>query len=277
MTTITDNLPPTLPDKAGNKSAAVENGHLRTVAIRAYSDQKPPAPNNELNELIEKYLPLVSNIAHRTATYIRPPLSFDDLIAAGTVGLLKAVRDFDPSHKAEFKTYAYIKIKGAILDELRRCSFLPATVNSKLRKLTEAGRKITGSTGRAPTAEQLAEKLNISTEQVYELLSISRTQQFISMTNSEDEQSPCPANYLASTETANPYTQIEQAELTDKLAEAIGLLEHKQKQIIILYYQQNLTMKQIAEVLDITESRVSQLHSSAVFNLSVQLKEWKDG
>lgn len=250
--------------------------HLSSVALRAYSGQKKSARTEAENERIAEFLPMVHKIARQVVTYLKPPLSFEDMVSAGTVGLVRAARDFDPSHQAEFKTYAYIRIKGAILDELRGWSFVPANLSKRIRDAQELSRKITEQRGTVPADTELAEKLGITIEELYETFEIARAQSFISLDGFGDD---CPAlgNLLAAGHTSDPNLKIERAELIEKLAEAIQNLSERQRQVVLLYYQQQLTMKQIAEILEITESRVSQLHAAALFNLSVKLRQWKDG
>jgi RNA polymerase sigma factor for flagellar operon FliA len=246
---------------------------LKAVALRTYSGQK----SQSLDEArITQFLPMVHKIAHRAVTYLKPPLSFEDLVSAGTVGLIKAARDFDASHQAEFTTYAYIRVKGAILDELRGASSLPASLSKQIRGALELSRKITEQTGAAPTDDELAEKLGVTIQEVYELFENARAQHFVSIDSLSDEQ-PSLGDFLAVADTATPDKQLERAELVDKLHEAIQKLDQKRRQIILLYYQQHLTMKQIGQLLRVTESRVSQLHASALFNLSTQLRRWRDG
>lgn len=249
--------------------------HLTTVALRTYCGQdKQSLDNNRITE----FLPMVAKIAQRVITYLKPPLSFEDLVSAGTVGLVKAARDYDPSHKADFKTYAYIRIKGAILDEMRDWSFVPSDVNKQINQTREQSRRITEQTGNPPTDEELAEKLGITVDKLYRTFECARARQFTSIDGHEQENAPSLGNTLAAAGgTKAPNERIERAELIDKLAEAIQQLPEKQRQVILLYYQQNLTMKQTAEVFGITESRVSQLHASALFNLSAKLREWKNG
>jgi len=247
--------------------------HLKAVALRTYSGQRRQSLDNEW---IVQFLPMVRKIAHRAATYLKPPLSFEDLVSAGTIGLLKAGRDFDASHQAEFKTYAYIRIKGAILDELRSSSLLPANLNKQIRNAQQLSQKIIEQTGTAPTDQELAKKLGMTIEGVYELFENARARHFVSIDGFAQER-PALGDFLAAPDMATPDERLEQAELIDRLAEAIKQLDQRRRQIIVLYYQQHLTMKQIACVLEITESRVSQLHASALFNLSIKLKRWKDG
>jgi RNA polymerase sigma factor for flagellar operon FliA len=253
--------------------ASPDNGnHLKTVALRAYHGHQPSPIGNED---ILRLLPMVRQIARRVVSYLKPPLSFEDLVSAGTVGLLKAARDFDASHQAEFKTYAYIRIKGAVLDELRRASLLPSGVHRQIRTALELSRKITEETGTVPTDEQLAEKLGVTVAQVYELFESARARRFVSLDALDTEQ-PALGDLLTMVQTEAPDRVLEKAEMVEELARAMRELDERRLQIIVLYYHEHLTMKQIAEVLEITESRVSQLHASALFCLSARLEQWKD-
>jgi RNA polymerase sigma factor for flagellar operon FliA len=259
--------------KATLEHEAGHSRHLKAVAARTYRGHKSCCVSDE--EIL-KLLPMVRKIARRAVSYLRPPLSLDDLVSAGTIGLLKAARDFDASHQAEFKTYAYIRIKGAVLDELRRASPLPSSVSKQIRQMQELSRKIIKETGSLPTDEELARRLNIPVEEVYELFEKARAQHFVSMDGLADEQ-PALSAVLAAADTTAPESRLERAELLDQLTEAMQELDPRRLQVLVLYYHQQLTMKQIAGLLDITESRVSQLHASALFSLSVKLEQWKDG
>jgi RNA polymerase sigma factor for flagellar operon FliA len=251
---------------------AKDSSRLKTAALRAYRDQKQ---KSLLDERITELLPMVPRIANRVVVYLRPPLSFEDLVAAGTVGLVKAARDYDASHQAEFKTYAYIRIKGAILDELKNWSFLSPEMAKHVSAANQAAAAIRQRTGSHPSDEQLAAELGVTADKLNQILESNRTRMFLSIDSPAEQSCPPLHNLLCNDENA-PHQNIEQAELIERLAQAIVQLPEKKRKTIILYYQQHLTMKQIAEVLDITESRVSQLHASAVFSLSVKLREWKD-
>ena len=246
--------------------------YLKTIAKRIYSDHEKQLVENE--RMIE-LLPMVHKIVQRVVTYLKPPLSYEDLVSAGTVGLIKAAHNYDPSHQAEFKTYAYIRIRGAILDELRGWSFVPSGVDKQIRKTLQISMEITEQTGTAPTDGELAEKLEITVDKLYQTFENARAKHFISIDSSKDNL-PALGPSLVATNTTTPDQQLEQTELIDKLTEVIQQLNKRQRQIILLYYQQQLTMKQIAEVFKITEARVSQLHASALFNLSVKLRQWKN-
>ena len=155
-------------------------------------------------------------------------------------------------------------------------SFTAINATAQIKNATEAGRKITEQNGSAPTDDELAKKLGITVEKLYETFINARTKHFVSI-DAITEKYPAISDMLSDKKTANPDQQLERTELIDKLADAIMQLEERKRQIIILYYQQNLTMKQIASLFDITESRVSQMHASAIFNLSVKLRHLKNG
>jgi RNA polymerase sigma factor for flagellar operon FliA len=259
-------------EQAARKTA--RRGHLK-AARQAYAGHKNPEKQGFDEQQIAQFLPLVHKIAQRAAGYLRPPLTYEDLVSAGTVGLVKAARDYDAGFNAEFKTYAYIRIKGAILDELRGWAFIPPAVNKQIRRAMNLSVEITKQTGQAPSEDELAEKLGLTVNQLYETLENARAQQFLSLDGCSEDM-PALANILAAPQTQTPEQHFEQAELVDRLAGAIQQLDQRQRQLIVLYYQQHLTMKQIAEVFNITEPRVSQLHASALFNLSVQLRQLDD-
>ena len=266
MTTQIKNIPEQKVAKDAKK-------YLKNIALRTYSGQKKTLIKDEQ---IAELLPMVPKIVQRVITYLKPPLSFEDLVSAGTVGLVKATKDYNPSRKAGFKTYAYIRIKGAILDELREWSFVSPDTNKQIKEVQKLSREITEQTGLTPTDVELAEKLGITIKKLYKTFENARVKHFISIDGLQ-EDSLSLSNILESSGTTTPDKQIERAELINKLTEAIQQLPEKQRQVILLYYQQHLTMKQTAEVFNITESRVSQLHTSALFNLSIKLRQWKDG
>ncbi|MFC1676876.1 sigma-70 family RNA polymerase sigma factor [Planctomycetota bacterium] len=256
-----------------NQVAEDANGHLKASAKRTYTlQQQCHIENDQIMQLI----PMVHKIVQKVVTYLRPPLTYEDLVSAGTVGLVKAGHDYDPSQQAEFATYAYIRIRGAVLDELRGWSFVPANIDKQIRETIQVTAEITEKTGSAPSDEELAEKLNITIEKLYKTFQNARAKNFLSIDNST-EDSHALSNFLASAKTTTPDQQLERRELVGKLTKAIQQLSERQRQVILLYYQQELTMKQIAEVFKITEPRVSQLHANAIFNLSLKLRQFKNG
>lgn len=240
---------------------------LKCTALRAYRSQQQ---ESDRHQQIVSYLPMVHKIVHQVVCYLRPSLSIEDLVSAGTIGLVKAARDFDPSKDAEFKTYAYIRIRGAVIDELRNWSFVPPNLGKQMQQIDQFCRDTIEQTGSAPTDEQIAQHLGVTLERLYKTFENARAGHFLSI-HGLSEESPTLGNFLVSQDTSSPQADLEKSEMLEKLAAAIQDLPQKQRQITILYYNQQLTMKQIAQAMNITESRVSQLHAAALAKLSAQL------
>lgn len=249
----------------------VDNGHLAGHAIRAYGSQMN---GRREEEMILQYLPLVHRIVSQVTGYLKPPLSREDLISAGTIGLVKAARDFDPTKDAEFKTYAYIRIRGAVVDELRSWSFAPPSVKKLIDQAQRISERMMNERGSGPTDEELAREMGLDSDKLYQVFETARARHFLSM-NGMDDEAPALGQILASGG-LQPDCGVEHEELKQELIHAIHELPEKYRQILILYYQRELTMKQIAEVMEVTESRISQLHAAALFKLSVRLKKWDD-
>ena len=159
---------------------------LKAVVKNAYSEQKEQAVGDDL---VAQFLPMVHKIVRRAVTYLRPSLSREDLVSAGTVGLLKAARDYDPSREAGFQTYAYIRIRGAVLDELKSDSFMPANVNKQIREAAKLRIDLTEQRGVAPTDEELAQKLQITVDKLYRIFNNARTKHFLSFDRSFEDES----------------------------------------------------------------------------------------
>lgn len=244
--------------------------YLKGLAFKAYRKGREKI---ERDKMITDCLPMVKRIVSQVVSYIKPPLSQDDLVSAGTFGLVKAAEDFNPAKNAEFKTYAYIKIKGAVIDELRKWTFTPANLSKQIRQAEELTRESIEKTGRAPSDEKLADKMNVSVDKLYKIFENARNRHFMSIHGLDDGE-PALGNLLTSHVETRPESRLEKKELTEKLAEKIKELPQKERQVIILYYHQELTMKEISLTLEITESRVSQIHAGAVFKLANQLKEF---
>lgn len=250
-----------------------ESHNTKQLAQQAYANQDP---SEAQNERIVQYLPLVHKIVQRVTTYVKPPLTYDDLVSAGTLGLIKAAHNYDTSHQAEFQTYAYIKVRGAVLDELRAWSFVPAQVDRQIHEALQTSSQIQEATGKLPSDDTLAEKLDISVEKLGQIFKNARIKQFLSIDTSQDNTANVDRLSVPATSASSPLEAMEQHELVNTLALAIQKLDERPRQLILLYYQQELTMKQIAEVFDITEARVSQLHAQTLFNLSISMRQWKN-
>lgn len=217
-------------------------------------------------KLVLGYIPLVHKIVNYTATYVKPPLSRDDLVSAGTVGLVKAARDFDPDHNSQFKTYAYIRIRGAVIDELREWSFVPTHLKKEYHLAQKLIKEYKKDNGIEPTCKQLAEKMGITVGKVERLFIVARKKHFLRLYNEEGD-APGLGSVLTDKRSESPSGRLERREVLETLAGAINHLSEKQKSVVRSYYGKELTMKQISKKLKITESRVSQLHSAALIGM----------
>ncbi|MCE5326295.1 MAG: FliA/WhiG family RNA polymerase sigma factor [Planctomycetaceae bacterium] len=244
---------------------------VRGVQEKAAQAYRAHVRQSQEEKLILENLPLVQHIVRKFATYARKALDRDDLISAGTLGLVKAARTFNPDKHVEFRTYAYILIRGAIVDEMRRNSFVPSPVAQQLRAVEEAYNRLTGQRGRPPDDEELAAAMGIPAEQLYRTLTEARQQHFLSLHGLTDEQ-PLLAPLAPADDSPSPQSQAAHREMVERLAESVKQLSQRDRHILVLYYDQELTMKEIALVLNVTESRVSQLHASAIFKLSMKLR-----
>jgi RNA polymerase sigma factor for flagellar operon FliA len=240
----------------------------RSRAQQAYGQQSRQAQEEQW---ILAHLPLVRHVVHKVTSQINHRQDHEDLISAGTLGLVKAARAYDPSKEAEFKTYAYIRIRGAVLDELRGRSFVPSAVHKQLRQLRQCYQELTDPDGNPPGDERLAAALEISTERLYRLFEEARRQHFLSIYGLSDEDSQMGTFSLPSSE-PGPDDQAERKEILEKLSACIKELPEKDRTVLLLYYERDLNMRETAEVLGVTESRVSQLHAGAIFKLSMKLR-----
>jgi RNA polymerase sigma factor FliA len=228
--------------------------------------------------LVVAYSPLVRYVAGRTAAGLPPHIEEADLISYGMVGLITAIERFDLSRDIKFETYAIMRIKGAIIDELRSLDWVPRSVRSRAREVERANAKLENTLQRAPTDTEIAAELEITVEELNEsLVAISHASmvaldelwsvsdasgdQVSLMETIEDSRAPDPAKAL------------DMGDLKDRIAESIARLPEREKLVIALYYYENLTLREIGEVLGVTESRVSQLHTKAVLRLRSRMQE----
>lgn len=260
------------PVRACAKEFVESHPHaLKGKALKAYSHHTRQAREDKL---ILEYLPLVHRVVGQVVSYLQPPMTREDLVSAGTIGLVKAARDYDAAHQTEFKTYAYIRVRGAILDELRSWSFAPSNLKKQYDQAQQVLQEMTGLEGEMPSDGDLADRLQMPVEKMYKMFENARTRHFLSIHGLSDEAPALGESLTADSE--DPDESLERQELIEKLARAIQDLPTKQRRIIILYYTRDLTMKQIASMMEITESRISQLHAAALTKLAARLKSWKD-
>ena len=238
-------------------------------ASAAYGTQSRQALEEQW---ILQYLPLVRHIVQKISDSLSQKVDVEDLISAGTLGLVKAARAYDSGRDTEFKTYAYIRVRGAVIDELRGRSFIPSTMFGQLRRIEAAHQRLTNLMGRPPDDAELAAEVGISPAQLYRAFKEARRRHFLSIHGLTDDESALDS-LVPQDNGPGPDVVAERRELAQRLAQAIRALPDRHRKILLLYYERDLTMKETAKVLGITESRVSQLHARALFELSMALKE----
>jgi len=229
--------------------------------------------NPEIKEkLIIHYLPLVRYIVDRLPVADIPSVSLDDLISSGVVGLIKAVEKFDPQRRVKFETYAFPRIRGAIIDELRSLDWIPRSLRRKAHLLEDTYLSLQDKLGKIPSNKELAKAMNIEEGELSQLLIEENYFSLRSLDQKEDNSGGSLKEIIPSTKTKDPFRIIEEEEEKNILKKAISELSEVEGTVITLYYYEELTLREIGEVLGVSESRVSQIHRKALFHLRSQLK-----
>ena len=219
---------------------------------------------------------MIKYVANRIALRLPPHIEVDDLISVGAIGLMDAIEKYDPSRGAKFKTYAEFRVRGSILDELRSLDWVPRSVRQKASNLDAVVSKLQSRLGRLPEDEEIAKEMGVTLEEFFDTLNETRNMPLLSLEDlgiardSGDKQSLLDT--LEGKGDVDPQTQMRLTELKNLIAAAIDSLPEKERLMVSLYYYEELTMKEIGEVLGITESRISQIHSKAVYRLRTKLK-----
>jgi len=227
------------------------------------------------DRLILTYAPLVKYVAGRLGSGLPAHVDEGDLVSYGLLGLIGAIERYDPERDIKFETYAMARIKGAIIDELRALDWVPRSVRSRAREIERAIAELESRLGRAPTDEEIAQKIGISVDELEESLtdisrsSIAALDELWSATGEGDQISLLDT--LEDTSGPRPAEALDETELREALADAIARLPEREKLVVTLYYYEELTLREIGEVLGVTESRVSQLHTKAVLRLKARL------
>jgi RNA polymerase sigma factor for flagellar operon FliA len=229
----------------------------------------------ERDRLIEKYLPLVHHVVARLPVTMPATLARDDFYSVGVIGLMHAARTYDPARGASFKTFAFTAIRGAILDEIRRHDPVPRSRRDRLRRIERASSALQARLGRAPTLDELAGELGIGSEELDADLLAQHTCRLLSLDDAAprpDAESDSLAGAIEGAAVAPPDAAMHR-EQVDRLARAIGELAETDRTAIVLYYYENLFLKEIGGVLGVSESRVSQILSRAIARLRMKMKE----
>ena len=228
--------------------------------------------------LVVAYSPLVKYVAGRLASGLPTHMDEADLISYGLGGLISAIERFEPDREIRFETYAIPRIKGAIIDELRALDWVPRSVRARARDIERANVKLEHRFHRAPTDEEMAADLEITTEDFHDALiqisnsTIAALDELWTVSDTSGDQVSL-LDTLQDPEAPDPAKVMDESELNDRVADAIARLPEREKLVIALYYYENLTLREIGEVLGVTESRISQLHTKAVLRMRSRLGE----
>lgn len=217
------------------------------------------------DDLVSNHLELVKRIAHHLAARLPSGVELDDLMQAGMIGLLEASRNFDPGKGASFETYAGIRIRGSMLDEVRRLDWTPRSVHQKHRQVSEAIRQIEGETGRAAEGHEVAAALGLSMDEYHDILADTAGCRLFSLEETIDD--PVHGRDLPCTNTATPDQELNSEQFKHQLADSIRKLPERERLVLSLYYERELNLKEIGAVLSVSESRVCQIHGQALIRL----------
>ena len=229
-------------------------------------------PTAELREkIILEYAPLVKLVAGRLAMYLGYNVEYDDLVGYGVFGLIDAIDKFDPKKEVKFETYASLRIRGAILDQIRKMDWIPRTVRQRQRKISDAIKEIELRTGKTATDEDIAEALGISGAEYDDWQSQMKVTGIVSLDEFVESGSDISDGGVTAAKVERPEENIEREELKQMLAEALQTLTEKEQKVVLLYYYEELTLKEISNILEVSESRVSQLHTKALNKMKIKL------
>lgn len=231
-----------------------------------------PLPSQTDSEVIRDHASLVKKIAQHLISRLPPCVQIEDLIQAGMIGLLEASKNYQASKGASFDTYASIRIRGSMLDEIRKGDWAPRSVHRNTRRLTQAIRAIENETGRDARDHEVAKSLNVSLDEYHQMLQEtngSRIYAFHDVGLTED----LVAEGLTLT-SQSPFDGLQQDDFKRSLVKGIESLPERERLVLGLYYDEELNLREVGEILGVSESRVSQIHSQAMNRLQTRLKDW---
>ena len=217
-------------------------------------------------KIILEYAPLVKLVAGRLSMYLGYNVEYEDLVSYGIFGLIDAIDKFDCMKEVKFETYASLRIRGAILDQIRKMDWIPRTIRQRQKKIDAVMKEVELTTGRPATDEEIASKLGITEDEYLDWQSQMKITNVVSLNEYMEQGTEVPQMQGASltAQFESPEENIEKTELKQMLADALKLLTEKEQKVVLLYYYEELTLKEISHVLEVSESRVSQLHTRAL-------------
>lgn len=220
-------------------------------------------------KLIENYIYLVKIIAGRLSIHLNHYVDLDDLVSYGVIGLIDAIDKFDTTKNVKFDTYASLRIRGAILDEIRKLDWVPRTLRKKQKDLNKGYIELENTLGRTPTDDEISGYLELTLDEYYELVQDTNIASLVFI---EDYQ--LQAGQITDLQTDTPEGYMQKQEMISLLKEAIDFLPEREKMVITLYYYEELTLKEISAILEVSESRISQLHTKGISRMKVKLGKY---
>jgi len=224
------------------------------------------------DELVMRHAALVKRLAYHLIARLPSSVAVDDLIQAGMIGLLDAARQYDERQGASFETYASIRVRGAMLDELRRNDWAPKSVHRRARDVAEAVRSVEAATGRDATDQEVARAMGISLDEYHQILHDASTSKMINFEDIGLDEGGL--GDISGEDPSAPLRQVQDERFTASLAQAIAELPERERLVMSLYYDEELNLKEIGLVLKVSESRISQILSQAHLRLRARLREW---
>lgn len=221
-----------------------------------------------------EYAQLVKLVAGRMSMYLGYNVEYDDLVGYGVFGLIDAIDKFDYGKNVKFETYASLRIRGAILDQIRKMDWIPRSLRQKQKKIDAAISKIEAACGRTATDEEIAAELEISVDELNTWQGQAKVTNLISLDEYTEEGSEANMEAVGNARFEHPEEAVEKEELKKMIVEAINLLTEKERSVVVLYYYEELTLKEISLVLEVSESRVSQLHTKALNKMKAKLGDY---
>lgn len=244
--------------------------------IKLWDDYAKTKSPETREKIILEYAPLVKLVAGRLSMYLGYNVEYDDLVGYGIFGLIDAIDKYDSMKAVKFETYASLRIRGAILDQIRKMDWIPRTIRQKQKKIDAVMKEIESTKGRAATDEEIAEGLGISPDEYTNWQSQMKITGVVSLNEFMESGNDIPADETHQRRYDSPEEAIEKEELKKVLAEALELLTEKERKVILLYYYEDLTLKEISNVLEVSESRISQLHTRALQKLKSKMGNYME-
>ncbi len=244
---------------------------------RLWEDYSRLKSSETREKLILEYVPLVKLVAGRLNMYLGYNVEYDDLVSYGTFGLIDAIDKYDYYKGNKFETYASLRIRGAILDQIRKNDWIPRTIRQRQKQIDAAIKDIEAKTGSPATDEEIASYLGITDDEFVDWQSQMKVTNVISLNEFMESGADVPNDSSKPSNFTSPEENLNQAELKEMLIESLELLTDKEKKVVLLYYYEELTLKEISMVLEVTESRVSQLHTKALGKMKAKLGDYYMG